>query len=104
MRRETDPQHAATPDQASPPPTRNALAQIDDVVDAIPVHLGCGMWGVFAASLFATKDNCEYAIAVAGDVQPRAPLYIRTAPAAFWLPLFLRFRYRIFSLFRCFDP
>ena len=37
-----------------------AFEQIDDVVDAIPVHLGCGMWGVFAASLFATKDNCEY--------------------------------------------
>ncbi|CAN0042201.1 unnamed protein product, partial [Hapterophycus canaliculatus] len=35
--------------------------QIDDVVDAIPVHLGCGMWGVFAASLFATKDNCKCA-------------------------------------------
>lgn len=33
--------------------------QIDDVVDAIPVHLGCGIWGVLAAGLFATKDNCE---------------------------------------------
>ncbi|CAM9168527.1 unnamed protein product, partial [Scytosiphon promiscuus] len=41
------------------PTSRNPVAQIDDVVDAIPVHLGCGMWGVFAASLFATKDNCE---------------------------------------------
>ncbi|CAN0197190.1 unnamed protein product, partial [Hapterophycus canaliculatus] len=37
--------------------------QIDDVVDAIPVHCFCGAWGVFAASLFATKDNCEYAAA-----------------------------------------
>lgn len=33
--------------------------QVDDVVDAIPVHFACGAWGVFAASLFATKDNCE---------------------------------------------
>ena len=33
--------------------------QVDDVVDAIPVHLFCGAWGVLAASLFATKDNCE---------------------------------------------
>ena len=33
--------------------------QIDDVVDAIPVHCFCGAWGVFAASLFATEDNCE---------------------------------------------
>ncbi|CAN0471399.1 unnamed protein product, partial [Laminaria digitata] len=31
--------------------------QVDDVVDAIPVHLFCGAWGVLAASLFATKDN-----------------------------------------------
>lgn len=33
--------------------------KVDDVVDAIPVHFACGMWGVFSASLFATKDNCE---------------------------------------------
>ncbi|CAM9314187.1 unnamed protein product, partial [Chrysoparadoxa australica] len=31
--------------------------EIDDVVDAIPVHMFNGAWGVFAASLFATKDN-----------------------------------------------
>ena len=35
--------------------------KIDDVVDAIPVHLFCGMWGVLASSLFATKDNYELA-------------------------------------------
>jgi Amt family ammonium transporter len=34
---------------------------IDDVVDASPVHLFCGAWGVIAASLFATKTN--YALA-----------------------------------------
>ncbi|EGB12452.1 hypothetical protein AURANDRAFT_52202 [Aureococcus anophagefferens] len=28
---------------------------IDDVVDAFPVHGACGMWGVIAASLFATE-------------------------------------------------
>ncbi|CAN0257487.1 unnamed protein product [Ectocarpus sp. 12 AP-2014] len=33
------------------------MFKIDDVVDAIPVHCFCGAWGVFAASLFATKDN-----------------------------------------------
>ncbi|CAN0020123.1 unnamed protein product, partial [Sphacelaria rigidula] len=32
-------------------------AKIDDVVDAIPVHFACGAWGVFAAALFATKEN-----------------------------------------------
>lgn len=31
--------------------------QIDDVVDASPVHCFCGMWGVIAAGLFATEDN-----------------------------------------------
>lgn len=29
--------------------------RIDDVVDAIPVHAACGMWGVIATSLFATE-------------------------------------------------
>ncbi|CAN0065812.1 unnamed protein product [Pylaiella littoralis] len=33
------------------------MLKIDDVVDAVPVHCFCGAWGVFAASLFATKDN-----------------------------------------------
>ena len=39
--------------------------KIDDVVDAIPVHFACGVWGVLAASLFATKDN--YALAYYGE-------------------------------------
>ena len=39
--------------------SQSAPQQIDDVVDAVPVHFACGAWGVFSASLFATKDNCE---------------------------------------------
>eukprot|EP00752_Nemacystus_decipiens_P002092 g2001.t2 len=31
--------------------------QIDDVVDASPVHMFCGIWGVLAAGLLAQKDN-----------------------------------------------
>lgn len=31
--------------------------QIDDVVDAAPVHMFCGMWGVLGAGLLAEKDN-----------------------------------------------
>lgn len=31
--------------------------QIDDVVDASPVHMFCGAWGVLAAGLLAEKDN-----------------------------------------------
>ena len=30
---------------------------IDDVVDASPVHLFCGMWGIIAAGLFAEPNN-----------------------------------------------
>ncbi|CAM9900198.1 unnamed protein product [Ascophyllum nodosum] len=41
------------------------IFKIDDVVDAVPVHLACGAWGVFAASLFATKDG--YSAAYYGD-------------------------------------
>jgi len=39
--------------------------KIDDVVSAIPVHGFCGLFGVFAASLFATKDN--YVLSYSGD-------------------------------------
>jgi Amt family ammonium transporter len=31
--------------------------QIDDVVDAAPVHYFCGIWGVLSAALFATKSG-----------------------------------------------
>jgi len=47
--------------------------QIDDVVDAIPVHLFCGVWGTIAASLFATKDN--YALAYYGEVDQCAGVF-----------------------------
>lgn len=38
-----------------------ACLHIDDVVDASPVHLFCGMWGTIAAGLFAKPDNVEMA-------------------------------------------
>lgn len=38
---------------------------IDDVVDAIPVHMFCGMWGVIAPGIFATKEN--YGLAYYGE-------------------------------------
>ena len=37
--------------------------RIDDAVDAIPVHLACGMWGVIAPGLFSSRllmDNAGY--------------------------------------------
>ncbi|CAM9782708.1 unnamed protein product [Choristocarpus tenellus] len=34
-----------------------AKFQIDDVVDASPVHLCCGAWGVLASGFFATSEN-----------------------------------------------
>jgi ammonium transporter, Amt family len=37
--------------------------RIDDAVDAIPVHLACGMWGVIAPGLFSNRllmDNAGY--------------------------------------------
>ena len=39
--------------------------QIDDVVGSIPIHGFCGLWGVFAASLFATP--VYYSRAYYGD-------------------------------------
>ncbi|CAM9729791.1 unnamed protein product [Phaeothamnion confervicola] len=33
------------------------MLRIDDVAEAAPVHLFGGIWGVFAAGLFATEDN-----------------------------------------------
>ena len=43
------------------PPQLLACLHIDDVVDASPVHLFCGMWGTIAAGLFAKPDNVEMA-------------------------------------------
>ena len=33
------------------------MLKIDDPLGASPVHFFAGMWGVFAAGLFATKEN-----------------------------------------------
>ena len=38
--------------------------EIDDVVDASPVHLFCGMWGTIAAGLFANPKNYNAAYGV----------------------------------------
>ena len=35
--------------------------KIDDVVDASPVHLFCGIWGTLAAGLFAHPKNYDAA-------------------------------------------
>ena len=41
--------------------------RIDDAVDAIPVHLGGGMWGVVAAGLFSEKELLQRAYGVDGQ-------------------------------------
>lgn len=33
--------------------------EIDDAVDAVPVHLFCGIWGVIATGLFSTPEALE---------------------------------------------
>jgi ammonium transporter, Amt family len=33
--------------------------EVDDVIDASPVHLFCGMWGCLAVGFFATEDNLK---------------------------------------------
>lgn len=38
--------------------------EIDDVVLAIPVHLGCGLWGVVAVGLFSAPLDCQAAFGV----------------------------------------
>lgn len=43
------------------------LIGIDDVVNASPVHLFCGIWGTVAAGLFAHPDNVREAY---GEVAP----------------------------------
>jgi Amt family ammonium transporter len=48
---------------------------IDDVVDASPVHLFCGAWGVIAAGLFATTDNYKAAYYDYGEETPCGLLY-----------------------------
>jgi Amt family ammonium transporter len=31
--------------------------RLDDVVQAVPLHLGCGIWGMVATGLFAEQDK-----------------------------------------------
>jgi len=37
------------------------ILKIDDAVDAIPVHFGCGIWGCIATGLFAAPDKVDIA-------------------------------------------
>merc|ERR1712048_511941 len=34
--------------------------KIDDAIDAAPVHLGAGLWGLVATALFARSDSVFY--------------------------------------------
>lgn len=34
--------------------------QVDDVVDAIAVHAGCGAWGMIAGATFADKELVSF--------------------------------------------
>lgn len=43
------------------PKNANVKQQIDDVVDAAPIHLFCGMWGILVPGLLSTKFNYEAA-------------------------------------------
>lgn len=35
--------------------------EMDDAVDAVPIHLVCGMWGLISAALFSTASNYQVA-------------------------------------------
>mmetsp|Transcript_32671 Transcript_32671/g.72733 ORF Transcript_32671/g.72733 Transcript_32671/m.72733 type:complete len:494 (-) Transcript_32671:217-1698(-) len=35
--------------------------KIDDPLDASPVHMGCGIWGVLAVGIFGNDDNAAFA-------------------------------------------
>ena len=39
------------------PPT----AKLDDVVDAVPIHLCCGLWGLIAPALFSKREHVALA-------------------------------------------
>ena len=63
--RRARPRHPAY--ATSPPPCAQLVKRklkIDDVVDAFAVHCGGGMWGLIAASLFATTENHQAAYGV----------------------------------------
>jgi Amt family ammonium transporter len=53
------------------------VLKIDDVVDAFAVHCGGGMWGVIAASLFATQENYMAAYGV-DETAPYGAFYAPT--------------------------
>lgn len=51
-----------------------AKLKIDDAVDAIPVHFGCGIWGCLAVGLFAEPSRVDKAY---GDGRPAGLFYGR---------------------------
>ena len=42
------------------------MMKVDDPLDASPVHMFCGMWGVLAAGIFGVRDESIIGIQLAG--------------------------------------
>ena len=47
--------------------------EIDDPLDAAPIHAGCGTWGVLSAGIFGTDENAALA-GYAGSASGAKPL------------------------------
>jgi Amt family ammonium transporter len=61
--------------------------KIDDAVDAVPVHLGNGMWGMIAVGFFANPvhTNNAYSAELAGVFYGSADLLLNQFVAVCWI-------------------
>ncbi len=74
--------------------------RIDDAVGAIPVHLGCGIWGTLAVALFGDPELLGTGLSMPLQLLAQAKGIVTAFFLAFLLPLFIIHRINRFSPLR----
>jgi Amt family ammonium transporter len=73
--------------------------RIDDAVGAVPVHLGCGIWGILAVAFFGDPAALDTGLGMSGQLWAQCVGIFAAFAVAFVLPLVvLRFIDSIFPL------
>ncbi len=66
--------------------------KIDDAVGAVPVHLGCGIWGTLAVAFFGNPEKLQTGLSFGGQLLIQFQGIVAAFAMAFLLPyVFMRF-------------
>ena len=63
--------------------------KVDDAVGAVPVHLGCGIWGTLAVALFGSAERLGTGLSVWGQFMIQAEGIVAAFLIAFVIPYFV---------------